>query len=317
MKVKHLRVVFMGTPDFAVTILEGILKIEVNVVGVVTAVDKPAGRGQKIAQSSVKKYAEEKGLNILQPINLKDTSFQNALKALKADLFVVVAFRMLPENVWSIPPMGTINLHASLLPQYRGAAPINWAIINGEKETGVTTFFIEKEIDTGKIILSEKQIITDVMNAGELHDKLAILGVKVVNQTLCQLAGQDYVLIDQGKFEIETLKKAPKIFKEDCRINKEWPASKVYDFIRGMSPYPGAYILLEKNGVIFQCKIYESKRTDINIKSREELALSENGILYPCADKYLNVTELQLEGKKRMTASVFKLGNKISDYKIL
>ncbi len=316
MNIKDLSIVFMGTPEFAVTILEGIVKSGIKVVGVITAPDKPSGRGRKLSQSPVKTFSETHKLNLLQPTNLKDEEFQRDLAKLNADLFVVVAFRMLPESVWSIPPRGTINLHASILPQYRGAAPINWAIINGETETGVTTFFIEKEIDTGKIILFNKTSIDKNMTAGELHDKLAQIGVNTVIETLINLANNSIEPIDQNQFELDKLNKAPKIFKEDCQIKNKWTAQKTHDFVRGLSPYPGAFCKLEKNGIIYTCKIFNTTITDTKTKESFRMMVSDDGILFPCSDKYLLMKEIQLEGKRRMNYKDFLSGNDLSDFKI-
>ena len=248
-----LRIVFMGTPEFAVASLDKLVKAGCNIVGVITAPDKPAGRGMELQQSAVKKYAVEKGLNILQPEKLKNPDFLQELKALNADLQIVVAFRMLPEVVWNMPPMGTINLHGSLLPQYRGAAPINWAIINGEKETGVTTFKLQHEIDTGNILLQESFPIGDAETAGEVHDRMKEIGADLLLKTVEGLAKgslkeqeQPSMVNGESSKNIEhTLKHAPKIFTETCNINWDKSVDEVYNLIRGLSPYPAAFTFLE------------------------------------------------------------------------
>src|SRR5690606_35153387 len=239
--LKNLKIVFMGTRQFAVTILDKLLENNANIVGVVTAPDKPAGRGMQLQESDVKKYAKSKDLNVLQPVNLKDNSFIDELAALQADLFVVVAFRMLPEVVWAMPPRGTINLHGSILPNYRGAAPINWAIINGEQETGVTTFFIEKEIDTGKVIERATVQIGEDETVGELHDRLMQLGAETTLSTVIKIANGEVEGIPQIELTEGEIKMAPKIFKQDCEINFSQPVLNVHNFIRGLSPYPAAW----------------------------------------------------------------------------
>ncbi len=311
MKSKDFKIVFMGTPEFAVTILDGIINSGHKVVSVVTTPDKPAGRGQKVSESAVKQYAIKKNLQILQPEKLKSEDFIKRLQILDADLFVVVAFRMLPEIIWSMPPKGTINLHASLLPDYRGAAPINWAIINGEKETGVTTFFIEQEIDTGEIL--EKQSIPIDKNdtAGDLHDKLMNLGTSLVVQSIEKIISGNYRAINQTEILGDNKPKlAPKIFKNDCLINWAQPAEKVHNFIRGLSPYPAAWCILENNtkNELKNYKILSSKITDIKIKENSIIELSKLGIFIPCSDFYLEILELQQEGKKKMNAKEFYAG---------
>ncbi|WP_395802765.1 methionyl-tRNA formyltransferase, partial [Daejeonella sp.] len=235
-----MKIVFMGTPDFAVASLNALLEAGFDVVGVITAPDKPSGRGQKINESAVKQFAQEKGLKILQPVKLKDPEFINELRSLQADLQVVVAFRMLPEMVWNMPPKGTINLHGSLLPQYRGAAPINWAIINGEKESGVTTFLLKQEIDTGDILFAESVKIEEQDSAGDLHDKLMTIGADLLVKTVKSIESGDYKEIPQDKMSEKELKSAPKIYKEDCLINWNQEVRTVQNHIRGLSPYPTA-----------------------------------------------------------------------------
>lgn len=298
----------MGTPEFAVPMLDTLVQSMHEVVGVITAPDKPAGRGMKLSESEVKLYAKEKGLYILQPEKLKKEDFLAELRALNADLFVVVAFRMLPEVVWSMPPMGTINLHASLLPQYRGAAPINWAIINGEKETGVTTFFIQQEIDTGKIVYSDKAVIRDDETVGELYTELMSIGAATLRRTVDAIAEGNYPQIPQD--HITDIKHAPKIFKETCRIDWNKPVSEVYNLIRGLSPYPAAFTTVDGKGL----KIY---KTEKSVASHNKPVGSyetdhKTYLRFYCPDGYLSVLECQLEGKKRMSAEELLRGYKFS-----
>jgi len=289
-------------------------------VSVVTSPDRPAGRGQKIRQSAVKDYAQKTGLPILQPDKLKDESFINELTNLKADLFIVVAFRMLPSIVWKIPSKGTINLHASLLPNYRGAAPINWAIINGEIRTGVTTFFINERIDTGDIILTQEVEISEAMNAGDLHDKLMNVGASLMSHTIDAIYTGDFKRNTQTELETKDFKSAPKIFKSDCKINWNNDARTNHNKIRGLSPYPGAWCTLfnsSKNSDT-SFKIFESSKTTAKISenNRTRILQSENGILFPCSDYYLCVTMLQMEGKRKMNYKEFIAGNSIEDFEI-
>jgi len=304
----NLRIVFMGTPEFAVSILEKLHREGLNIVGVVTAPDKPAGRGQKINQSAVKEYAISNQLNLLQPTNLKDSEFVNEIKKLNADLFVVVAFRMLPEVIWSMPPKGTINLHASLLPNYRGAAPINWAIINGEKETGVSTFFIEKEIDTGKIIDRKSTPINENENVGELYERLMTMGADLMFETVNKIQNEN---ID-GQKQVVTpeLKSAPKIFKQDCEINFNQTATNVHNLIRGLSPYPGAWAKFNLNSEQKTIKFFKSTLTDIKVEG-SKILVGENGILIPCSDFYISISELQAEGKRKMNYKDYLAGNSV------
>ncbi len=306
---KKLKIVFMGTPEFAVPMLDSILQSEHEVVGVITAPDKPAGRGMQLLESDVKKFAGTKSLRILQPEKLKNEAFLAELRALNADLFVVVAFRMLPEAVWNMPPLGSINLHASLLPQYRGAAPINWAIINGEKETGVTTFFIQQEIDTGKIIFREKIPVRDDETAGELYRELMVLGAKVLRKTVDAIASGDYPQTEQE--QAADVKAAPKIFKDDCRIDWSKSAREVYNHIRGLSPYPAAFTLL--GGKVF--KILKSQRSAVADSSSSSGAYKTDGktfLRFKCNDGWLDVTECQMEGKKKMSVEEFLRGAKLA-----
>ena len=303
----------MGTPEFAVTILNRLYSDNVEIRGVVTAPDKPSGRGQKMNQSAIKKYSLEKNLNILQPTNLKDPEFIEALELLNVDLFVVVAFRMLPEVVWAMPKKGTINLHASLLPNYRGAAPINWAIINGEKESGVTTFFIEKEIDTGKIIQQEKVEIGENETVGELYERLMNLGAEVMLSTINDIADDDIRPIDQKSLMSPEIKPAPKIFKQDCEIDFSYNVKTVHDFCRGLSPYPAAWCTLynneKKESKTF--KLFITEKTERPIDDRYKVSKDTNGLLIPCADFYLRVIEIQPQGKRRMSFRDFLAGNSI------
>ena len=310
------RIVFMGTPDFAVTILDRLAQNNLSIVGVITAPDKPAGRGQQISESAVKKYAVSKEMNILQPTNLKDETFINELQALNADLFVVVAFRMLPEIVWVMPPKGTVNLHGSILPNYRGAAPINWAVINGEKETGVTTFFIEKEIDTGKIIERESIAIGENETAGELHDRLMELGAELTFKTVSKIIEGNVVGIHQLELTEGELKPAPKIFKPDCKIDWSKDVQTVHNFVRGLSPYPTAWTILEKEGEQKSFKIFQTEKTEINSTGKQALYSDKDGIFIPCNDYYLKITELQPEGKRRMNFKEFIAGHSVSSFKI-
>lgn len=316
--MKKLRIVFMGTPEFAATILDAIHKSEHDVVGVVTVADKPAGRGQQLRESAVKQYAVAQNLPILQPEKLKDEQFLLDLKAFEADIFVVVAFRMLPEVVWKMPSMGTFNLHASLLPKYRGAAPINWALMNGETETGVTTFFINENIDTGSVLAQEKVAISENMNAGELHDTLMHLGATLTVKTLNEIAKSEAKAIPQDEVLAAQLPHAPKIFKQDCKINWNDTAQSIHNKIRGLSPYPAAWCELRnvtKNQVL-SFKIFDSK---IHNETADSNALKKHndGILFPCKDGYVCVAELQPEGKRRMTFKEFLAGNNLNDWEII
>jgi methionyl-tRNA formyltransferase len=300
-----MKIVFMGTPDFAVASLEALLNAGEKVVAVITAPDKPAGRGQKVQSSAVKTFAVEHNIPVLQPLKLKDPTFLSELKAFDADLQVVVAFRMLPEVVWNMPPKGTINLHASLLPQYRGAAPINHAIMNGEKVTGVSTFFLTHDIDTGNILFSEKVSILPEDTAGDLHDKLMQVGAQLLTRTVKALELGNFKETvqpqDDGK-----LKQAPKIFKEDCVINWEQPTQKVNDFIRGLSPYPTAYTTLHDKVL----KVFKSVPEITEVKEAAGTLVSDEKtfIKFACNDGYIRIEDLQLQGKKRMKTEDFLRG---------
>ena len=301
-----MRIVFMGTPDFAVESLKILVENNYNVVGVITMPDKPSGRGHKLQFSAVKQYAIENNLPILQPEKLKDENFLEALKALRADVQVVVAFRMLPEVVWSMPRLGTFNLHASLLPQYRGAAPINWAIINGEKETGATTFFLTHEIDTGKIILQEKISISETDDAGSVHDKLMLMGAKMVRKTIDLLILGETDAIDQSQFihpETE-LKAAPKIFKDTCKIDFTKSVGDGYNFIRGLSPYPTAWTELQfpNQQEPTLLKIYETEKEYIEHNDQPGTLITDGKKFAKIAlkDGYLQLKSVQAPAKKRM-----------------
>ena len=310
----NIRIVFMGTPEFAVEILKKLHQEGIAIEAVVTAPDKPAGRGRQINQSAVKEYAVQHQLKVLQPTNLKDETFIRELSHLNADLFVVVAFRMLPEVVWSMPRLGTINLHGSLLPNYRGAAPINWAIINGEKETGVTAFFIEKEIDTGKIIEQAKASIGENENVGSLYQRLMKLGADLMYSTVQKIAKGDIQAIDQNQHDLSNIQPAPKIFKSDCKINFQQPVQAVHNFCRGLSPYPGAWCELANTikREVKTYKLFATEKTTISV-SNSSLASNEEGILFPCEDYYLLVTEIQPEGKRKMNFKEFLAGNSLND----
>jgi methionyl-tRNA formyltransferase len=307
----NLRIVFMGTPEFAVASLDALVKTGCNIVGVITAPDRAAGRGMQLQQSAVKKYAAEKGLTILQPEKLKAPEFLDELRALKADLQIVVAFRMLPEIVWNMPPMGTVNLHGSLLPQYRGAAPINWAIINGEKETGVTTFKLKHEIDTGNILLSEIIAIGDDETAGELHDRMKEIGAALLVKTVKALSEGTIQDVDQSSVvgrPLSELKHAPKIFTDTCKIDWSKPVAEVYNLIRGLSPYPTAFTKLENKTV----KIFKAKKEIITptIKPGDFETDKKTFLKFACVNGYIHFIELQLEGKKRMDIEDFLRGHR-------
>lgn len=312
----------MGTPEFAVETLDLLLQNNYNVVGVITVPDKPAGRGQQLQQSAVKKYALEKGLNILQPEKLKDENFLEQLDKLKADLQIVVAFRMLPEVVWNMPPKGTINLHGSLLPNYRGAAPINWAIINGEKETGVSTFFLQQEIDTGKIIFQERTPIGENETAGEIHDKLMHIGAQLVLKTVHAIENGNYPQIDQSELITadELVKNAPKIFKTDCRIDWNRTVDEIHNQIRGLSPYPAAFTdFVSPEGKIIPVKIFRSRKEN----STHDLAIttiitdSKSFIKIALKSGYILLDEIQIAGKKRMAVDEFLRGFQLkNDWKV-
>lgn len=294
-----IRIVFMGTPDFAVAGLAKLVTTGYQVVGVITAPDRPAGRGRKIHESAVKQYAVAQGIPVLQPKNLKDKEFLKALKAWNGTLQVVVAFRMLPAVVWQLPTYGTFNLHASLLPQYRGAAPINWALINGETKTGVTTFFIDDKIDTGAILLQRVIDIAPDEDAGSLHDKLMELGAEVILETV-QLIAQGAAIPTKQK-ESEALKPAPKIFRDDCKIDWQWKAETVYNFVRGLSPYPVAWTTIQNGETPLVVKLYKVavEKTNHSYKIGSVLS-SKTDLKIAVSDGFISVLELQLPGKRKM-----------------
>jgi methionyl-tRNA formyltransferase len=306
MKKEKFRIVFMGTPEFAVASLDALLKENCNIAGVITAPDKPAGRGRKIMSSAVKKYALKARLTpILQPVNLKDPSFHDKLRLLKPDLQVVVAFRILPEAIWALPVHGTINLHASLLPHYRGAAPINHVIMNGEKETGVTTFFIRHDIDTGNILLQEKVPVNDDETAGQLHDRLMHIGAKLVVKTVRSIMKGNYSETSQSELtgKDTVLKSAPKIKSEDCQINWNNNALNIYNLIRGLSPHPGAWSeWTEKEGLRLFLKIYNSEIEMQSHSFKPGILVSDHKtyLKVACKDGFIRIKDLQQAGRRRM-----------------
>jgi methionyl-tRNA formyltransferase len=302
-----MRIVFMGTPDFAVASLNALLAARLDVVAVVTAADKPAGRGQKMNESAVKKFAIERNLPVLQPLKLKDPEFIEQLRSFRADIQVVVAFRMLPELVWNMPTHGTINLHASLLPNYRGAAPINHAIINGETVSGVTTFFLKHEIDTGDVIFSEQVDIGPDDTAGELHNKLMETGAQLLVKTI--QAVQDGNYTEQPQRQSDDLKHAPKIFKEFCEINWTQPAQQVYNLIRGLSPYPTAFTTLQgKNIKVFKAILVRKQPAEAAGTYQTD---GKTFLQFAAQDGYLKLTDIQFEGKKRMQIEEFLRGMRL------
>lgn len=304
---KDLRIIFMGTPDFAVPSLDILVQHSYNIIAVITAPDKPAGRGLQLQQSPVKKYALEQGIPVLQPEKLKDPMFLEELEFLKPDLQVVVAFRMLPEKVWALPKEGTFNLHGSLLPDYRGAAPINWAVINGEKETGVTTFFLKHEIDTGDIIFQQKIEIGKDETAGELHDRMMEVGAGLVLKTVNAIAEGNVKTHPQP--EVKRHKPAPKIFKENCRIEWHEPLGELHNFVRGLSPYPGAWTVLDGKNF----KIYRTHKADAVHHEDIGKILSDGKkfLKVACEGGFLELLEVQLEGKKKMKIDEFLRGYQV------
>ncbi len=318
--MKNLRIVFMGTPDFAVATLGSLLMNGFNIVGVVTSPDKPSGRGRKLSKSAVKEFAEFSYLPIMQPANLKDPGFIQSLKDLKPDLFIVVAFRMLPEAVWKIPFIGTINLHASLLPDYRGAAPINHAIINGEQYTGVTTFFIDEKIDTGRILLREEIQIFPFENAGDLHDRLMKHGARLVIRTLAAIADNSFKPVTQSQLiKPDTiLKTAPKINPEFCIIDWTKDPVTLNNFIRGLAPYPCARSFFTKDSAIYSFKIFECypENEMHSIKPGHIISDGKHYLKIACRDGFINIVTLQLEGKVKMNTVEFLRGFRIGEYTV-
>jgi methionyl-tRNA formyltransferase len=310
-RFQSLRIIFMGTPEFAVASLDALINAGCTVVGVITAPDKPAGRGMQLQQSAVKKYAAEHDLNILQPEKLKNPEFIEILRSLKADLQIVVAFRMLPEIVWNMPPMGTVNVHGSLLPQYRGAAPINWAVINGEKETGVTTFKLKHEIDTGDILLQQSFPIGEDETAGEVHDRMKDIGAELLLKTIKELAEgtineEPQDKIQNPKSKIQNLHHAPKLFTETCHIDWNRSAEEVYNLIRGLSPFPAAFTFLEEKKLkIFKAEKQYAKHT---LTPGQFETDKRTFLKFACSDGFIVVKEIQLEGKKRLPVEDFLRG---------
>lgn len=325
MEKKDLRIVFMGTPEFAVESLKSLVEGGYNVVAVVTQPDKPVGRHQDTLQAPpVKQYALEQGLPVLQPVKMKDPEFVEQLRGFRADLQVVVAFRMLPEVVWAMPRFGTFNVHAALLPQYRGAAPINWAVINGETQTGVTTFFLDHDIDTGRIIMQEPFAIPDDADVEYVYDGLMHLGAGIALKTIDKLIAADgnidSISQDELVAEQQELHHAPKIFKETCRISFGQPVKKVYDFIRGLSPYPGAWTEIQKEGGKAQVlKVFKTTKTGKALAEGVavgSLRVEGKSLLVACADEWLQLDTIQISGKKRMEARDFLNGMRdIEQYK--
>lgn len=310
------KIVFMGTPDFAVESLKAILDSNIEVSAVVTSPDRKSGRGLQVNVSAVKKFALENNLKVLQPEKLKSPEFIQELENLKADLFVVVAFRMLPEIVWNMPPKGTINLHGSLLPDYRGAAPINWAVINGETKTGATTFFIEKEIDTGKVIDTVEISIGKNETAGSVHDRLMVSGAQLLAKTVEQILTGDVQAISQNELSTKQLKEAPKIFKPDCKINWNLNSEKIHNKIRGLSPYPTAWTAIQQGESIKTIKLFESKCHPSEVNNVGKIKLEEN-VFFGTANGWIEIIQLQLEGKKRMAANDFIKGFDLSSWQLV
>ena len=304
----------MGTPQFAVKTLDAIFNSKHEVVGVVTSSDKPAGRGRKIQQSDVKQYATKNNIRLFQPEKLKNKNFINDLKVLNADLFIVVAFRMLPKIIWEIPKKGTVNLHASILPNYRGAAPINWAIINGEKESGVTTFFINEKIDAGDVLLIEKTKIKDGQTAGELHDNLMEIGSKLIIRTISEI--ESGTLKSKKQIISASQKIAPKLNRNNTEINWFKDDITIKQFILGLNPYPGAWTLLSNNGRELNFKIFNVKTSNLKVP-KKTILLKENKLYIGTNTNALELLEIQLEGKKRMNANDFLQGNKNIDQYIV
>jgi methionyl-tRNA formyltransferase len=310
--MEKLRIVFMGTPEFAVGILDTIIKNNYEIVGVITAADKPAGRGQKIKYSAVKEFALENNLTLLQPTNLKDEEFLSELKALNANLQIIVAFRMLPKAVWEMPKYGTFNLHASLLPNYRGAAPINWVIINGETKTGVTTFYIDDKIDTGAMILSSEITIDEEENAGQLHDRLMVLGSETVLETLKLIEAENVVpKIQENNNDIKT---AYKLDKDNCKIDWQLSAREIHNLIRGLSPYPVAWCYFKDNEQEWNVKIYESKIIDEeHSETVGKIITTKKEMKIAVANGFIQILSLQFPGKKKMTTSELLNGMSFSE----
>ena len=321
MTKQDLKIVFLGTPDFAVESLRRIVDGGYNVVGVVTMPDKPAGRGHKLYQSPVKEFAVEHGLHLMQPVKLKDPAFVNELRSLDADLFVVIAFRMLPEVVWTMPRLGTFNLHASLLPRYRGAAPINWAVINGDTETGVTTFFLKHEIDTGDIIAQEKVEILPTDNVGDVHDRLMELGAELTIKTLDDIIAETLTTIPQEQLVGDTEPTpAPKIFKETCRIDWNLPAERIHNLVRGLSPYPAAWTTLMDGGTeVGAVKVFETRIVKSHVGNIPgEIIIEGDTLTVGCGNgEAIEILSLQAPGKRRMPTPDFLRGSRLVNPKFI
>lgn len=314
--MNNLRVVFMGTPHFSVGILEAIKAAGMNLVGIVTVADKPAGRGQLMHESPVKKFAVENKIPVLQPLKLKDPEFLSQLEALKADVFVVVAFRMLPTEVWKMPKHGTFNLHASLLPDYRGAAPINWSIINGDTKTGVSTFFIDEAIDTGNVIGQTEISISENESAGELHDRMIDVGGKLVVETLNRIAANEVNPIPQSELGT-SMRPAPKLFKDNTQIDWNANPESIHNLIRGLNPYPAAWTTWKNvKGEVKNVKVFKTSVTDQNGSGSIRLSSSKTQLFVDTNGKRLEILEFQVEGKKKMTAKEWLVGNNPADWSI-
>ncbi len=316
--MNKVRIVFFGTPEFAVAGVRNLVDKGFDVAAIVTAPDKPAGRGRQLQQSAMKQFAEERSIPVMQPVKLKDPEFLKEVSQLEANLFIVVAFRMLPAAIWQMPELGTFNLHASLLPQYRGAAPINWAIINGETKTGITTFFIDEKIDTGNMILQEEVSIESNMNAGQLHDVLMNKGSELIEKTVRIIQNGNVVRIPQDSLQSGTLKEAPKIFKEDCRIDWSKSTKNIFNKIRGLSPYPAAWAVLKHKSHDKQLtfKIFAAQLSNQKAPYLAPMA-TEDGILIGLKEGAICISELQLQGKKKMKALDFLRGFSIEEYIVI
>lgn len=323
MELQDIRIVFFGTPDFAVASLRRLHEAGCNIVGVVTAPDKPAGRGKHMTAPAVKTYALEAGLKVMQPEKLKNKEFVGELRGLEADLFIVIAFRMLPEVVWTMPRLGTFNLHGSLLPRYRGAAPINWAVINGDKETGITTFFLKHEIDTGDVIDCRRIAITDDDDAGSVHDKLMELGAELTLDTVRAIAAGNLTTTPQSELTATTGEKptpAPKIFKETCRIDWSRPAATVRNLVRGLSPYPTAWTELHGVGAdACSLKIFRTSLPGLPADGEPGTASVDDAgrLLVNCGDEKLELNDVQAQGRKRMSADAFLRGCRMTEMKLV
>lgn len=318
MKKEDLKIVFLGTPEFAVESLSRLYNEGYNIAGVITMPDKPAGRGHKMLQSPVKQFAVKHGLKLMQPTNLKAPEFIEELRSLNADLFIVIAFRMLPEAVWTMPRLGTFNLHASLLPKYRGAAPLNWAVINGDKETGVTTFFLKHEIDTGDIIDQKRVTINPDDNVGDVHDRLMMLGADLTLETVRHIIDGNLKTIEQDKLTggVEPTP-APKIFKETCHIDWNNPAEKIHNLVRGLSPYPAAWTTLTTtSGEELQLKIFETSVSEQTLLAPGSIVIDKNRMYIACSDRLLEILSLQLQGKKRLDTADFLRGFNPANFKL-